>query len=217
MTEIKTIQGEALVRRLGRLSAWSMLVICAIYAAVLLAGGVVRGLPREPWFALAEVLTILSAIILVVLMGAIHACTSPPYRLFSLLGLGWMFVLAGITITVHMAELTVVRQLDHEDQSTFARLFEFEWPSLLYGVEFVAWHIGFGLSTFFTAFAFQGAGREKAIRLGLIVVSLLCLAGLIGPAVGNLNWRLIGVFGYVIVFPGICIMIAQVFNDAAPD
>jgi len=192
-----------------------MVVICIVYAATLLAGGVVHGLPREPYFALAEILTMMSSAVLVMLMAAIHVRTPTPYKIFSLLGLGWMFVLAGITMTVHFAELTVGRQLHGEARAAFARLFDFEWPSLLYAVEFVAWHIGFGLSTLFAAFAFQGSRQERMVRAGLITTGMLCLAGLAGPAVGNLNWRLTGVFGYTVVFPVVCIGIARLFKNAA--
>ena len=88
---------------IGRLSASATVVICIVYAATLLAGGVVHGLSREPYFALAELLTMISSVVLVMLMAAIHLRTPAPYKIFSLLGLGWMFVLAGITMTVHIA------------------------------------------------------------------------------------------------------------------
>jgi asparagine N-glycosylation enzyme membrane subunit Stt3 len=214
-TVVRTIKGERHILLLGRLSAWTTFVIFIVYAATLFAGGVVRGLPKEPYFALAEVITIISAIVLVILMAAIHLCTSIRFKIFSLLALGWMFITAGITVTVHLAELTVARQLDPATRISFARFFDFEWPSLLYGIEFVAWHIGFGLSVLFAAFAFQGNGAEKVVRVGLIAVGLLCLIGFAGPAFGDLNLRLIGVFGYGIVFPIICIWIALVFKNAS--
>jgi hypothetical protein len=212
---VKTINGEPHILNIGRLSTWTIVVINIIYATTLFAGGVVSGLPKEPFFAMAEIITIISSVILCILMAAIHLCTSKPFKIFSLLALGWMFITAGITVTVHMAELTVFRQFDPETKNQFERLFVFEWPSLLYGIEFVAWHIGFGLSLLFAAFAFQGNGKEKVVRIGLITVGLLCLIGLIGPAIGNLVWRLIGVFGYGIVFPIICAIMAQVFKNAS--
>ena len=96
------------------------------------AGGVVNGLPKEPYFIIAEIITMISAVVLTIMMAAIHICTSS--RFFSLLALGWMFITAGITITVHFAELTVARQLDPDAKITFARFYEFIWPSFLYGI-----------------------------------------------------------------------------------
>ena len=211
---IHTIKGEQHVLKIGMISAWLTVGICIVYAATLFAGGVVKGLPKEPYFIIAEIITMISAVVLTILMAAIHMCTSSRFKIFSLLALGWMFITAGITITVHFAELTVARQLEPAAKITFARLYEFIWPSFLYGIEFAAWQIGFGLSMIFGAFAFQGNGREKVVRVGLIVVGVLCIIGLIGPAIGNLFWRLIAVFGYGIVFPVICSFIALVFKNA---
>jgi hypothetical protein len=215
--ESKTIKGDKHILKIGMWSAWIIVPMWVLYAAVLFAGGVVKGLPREPYFALAEILTIISALVLVILMSAIHLCTARPFRIFSLLGLGWMFITAGITVTVHFAELTVGRQLDASTRNTFAPIFDFKWPALLWGIELGAWHLGFGLSVLFAAFAFQGNGREKAARIGLITTGLLCLFGLIGPVVGDLTWRLIGVFGYGVVFPIVGVLIARVFRHAPQD
>jgi hypothetical protein len=212
--ELKTIKGERQLLKIGMLSAWITVTIFIVYAVVLFAGGVVKGLPAEPYFALAEILTIIGAIVLVILLAAIHLCTPFPFNIFSLLGLGWMFITAGITITVHFAELTVARQLDDSRRATFSPIFDFEWPALLWGIELGAWHIGFGLSVLFAAFAFQGNGLERVVRIGLITTGLLCFIGLIGPVVGDLVWRLIGVFGYGVVFPIVCVMIARVFRNA---
>jgi hypothetical protein len=67
---------------------------------------------------------------------------------------------------------------------------------------------------FFAAFAFKGKGWEKAVRIALIATGLLCIFGLIGPIVGNLIWRLIGIFGYGVGFPIVCVMMARVFKNA---
>ena len=201
----------------GRFTAWSIVVICVIYAGILLAGGVVYGLPKEPYFAIAEVLTIISAIMLVILAASIHAWASTNVKIYSLLGLGWMFVMAGITITVHISELTVARQLDRTARVSLSQVFDFEWPSLLYGIEFVAWHVGLGLSAIFLALVFKRGKRELIVKSGLLFVGFLCLLGLVGPAVGNMNWRLIGVFGYVVVLPITCIVLVGVFNKSLKD
>ncbi len=39
-----------------------------------------------------------------------------------------------------------------------------------------------------------------------------CLVGLLGPAVGNPGLRLIGVFGYGVVFPLMCLLIGLIFK-----
>ena len=94
-------------------------------------------------------------------------------------------------------------------------LFGWTWPSLLYAIELAAWHLFFGLALLFAAPAFTGHGAAFVARAGLLLAGGLCLVGLAGPAVGNLNWRMIGVAGYGLVFPLCLVAIGLVFSRAA--
>ena len=85
---------------------------------------------------------------------------------------------------------------------------------MMFAIELVAWHLFFGLSMFFAAFAFKGVGKEKIVKQGLIITGILCIVGLIGPVIGDLKWRMMGIFGYGILFPIICVYIARVFKNA---
>jgi hypothetical protein len=195
-------------------TGWSLFALYLAYAASLFAGGVAEGVPKDPWLAVAEVLDILSALLQVVLIATIHECAPHRARGLILVALGWMLVLAGLTAGVHFVMLTVGRQIDPAAFPGYARVFGWEWPSLLYGVELVAWHLFFGLSLLFAAPAFRGPGRQKVVRTGLRAAGALCIIGLAGPTVGNLDWRMIGVFGYGVVFPFVCIAIGLVFRDS---
>jgi len=48
----------------------------------------------------------------------------------------------------------------------------------------------------------------------LAASGVLCVLGLLGPALANPSLRLIGVFGYGVVFPVACVLIGFVFRDA---
>lgn len=91
-------------------------------------------------------------------------------------------------------------------------MFGFEWPSLLMAIEFLAWHLFFGLALPFAAFGFRGGGKVAVVRIGLVASGVLRLAGLLGPAVGDLIWRLPGAVAYGVVFPLVCLMIGIVFK-----
>ena len=39
----------------------------------------------------------------------------------------------------------------------------------------------------------------------------MCLVGLVGPAIGILGWRAIGIAGYAVVFPLTCVALARAF------
>ena len=200
---------------LGARLAWGLAALYVVYVATLFAGGVAAGVPVEPYLAAAEILTAVSGVLQVALIAAIYQSAPVEARLSALLALVWMAVMAALTITVHLVQLTVGRQVDVAAMPDYRFIFGWTWPSLLYAVELVAWHLFFGLSLLFAAPAFKGSGAAAAARAGLVVAGVLCLLGLTGLAAGNLAWRMIGVAGYGLVFPISCVAIAMVFGRAA--
>ena len=209
------ISGSPKILQLGLQAAWANFILFIVYDLIVIAGiEIGQGVLQEPYLAIAEVLTLIGAPLLILLIAAIHECAPKDAKVFSLTSLGWMILLAGTTIIVHFVNLTLWRQISIEQRTDFVRFLGWEWPSMLFAMELVAWHLFFGLSMFFAAFAFIGKGREKVVRIALIVTGLLCIIGLVGPLLGNLMWRSIGIFGYGIAFPVVCIMIARVFRNA---
>ena len=196
MLASKTITGTRRTLRFGMWTAWALAALYVVYLAVLFAGDVAAGVPREPYLTAAEILSIAGALMQVGLVALIYECAPPRARTVSLAALGWMFSMAGLTVTVHFVQLTVARRIDVAATADLARLFGWEWPSLLYAIELVAWHLLFGLSLLLAASAFRGRGAEAAVRTGLRITGSLCIIGLVGPAVGDLSWRMIGAFGY---------------------
>jgi len=213
--EMDSISGSHKIVLFGLRSAWANFVLFVVYDVIVITGIVIgQGMLQEPFLVIAEVLTLISAPLIVFLIAAIHECTPRSARVFSLTALGWILLLAGSTIIVHFVNLTLWRQIGVQQQIDYARFLGWEWPSMLYAIELVAWHLFFGLSMFFTAFAFKGNGIEKAARIALMATGLLCIIGLIGPLMGDLIWRTIGIAGYGFGFPIACIMIARVFRNA---
>jgi hypothetical protein len=212
--------GELTGTRNDRLiGVWSARVIFAIgvaYAVVIIAGFVSLGNLhdplQDPYLGIAELLIIFMAPVMVLLMVAIHACAPPRARVFSLTALGWMLVVAALTITVHFVELTVVRRIEPSAVPGFPRLFGFEWPSMLYGVDIAAWDFFLGLSLLFAVPVFRR--HYAAARRGLLLAGSLCLAGLVGPAINVIAWREIGIFGYAVVFPLTCLALSRAFASA---
>jgi hypothetical protein len=81
---------------------------------------------------------------------------------------------------------------------------------MLYAVDVVAWDLLLGLSLLFAAAVFTGH-RFRAVRRGLLLSAVLCLAGLVGPATDVMAWRGIGILGYVVVFPATCVGLSRAF------
>jgi hypothetical protein len=115
------------------------------YAVTMVAGfAAMGGLSKpleDPYLAVMEVLILVMAPILVLLAVVIHACAPEGTKTYSMAALGWMLLLAGFTMTVHLVQLTVVRRIDPGAIHGFQYLFNWHWPSVLYGVDTVAWDI----------------------------------------------------------------------------
>ena len=158
-------------------------------------------------------LTILSALALVMLMVAIHACAPAHARTFSMTTLGWMLGMAALTMSVHIIQLTVARRIDPSTVPGFDRLFGWHWPSLMWGFEITAWDLLLGLSLVCAAPVFAGR-RYATARRGLLVSGVLCLAGLLGPALNVIAWRELGIFGYAVVLPLTCLALSRALSSA---
>ena len=211
------LAGSRLDRLIGVWSARAIVAIGVGYVVTLTLGFVSLGNLRDPledpYLAVAELLTIVSALALVMLMVAIHACAPLQARAFSMTALGWMLVTAALTMSVHVIQLTVARRVDPSTVPGFDRLFGWHWPSMMWGFEIAAWDLFLGLSLVFAAPVFAGR-RYATVRRGLLSSGLLCLAGLLGPALNIFQWRELGIFGYAVVLPLTCVALSRAFSSA---
>jgi hypothetical protein len=174
---------------------------------VTLSFGIARaGLSRpivDPILAVMEVLTIVSACLLVVVMAALHSCRPVDRQIYSRLALVFMALMAGLTMSVHFVELTALRQMGSAGLA---------WPSVPYAIELLAWDILLGISLLFAGLSMHAAGREKMVRLGMFLVGSLCLAGASGPITADMRLQFIAVFGYAAGLPVLFLALAHVFK-----
>jgi hypothetical protein len=202
-------------RWIGMWSARVLFAFGVAYAVTMVAGfagmGNLSKPLEDPYLAIMEVLILVMAPVLVLLAVVIHACAPEGTRTYSMTALGWMLLLAGFTMTVHLVQLTVVRRIDPSAIQGFQYLFNWHWPSVLYGVDVVAWDIFFGLALLFAAPVFHAAGHV-AVRNGLLIAGALCLLGIIGPAVNHIALRDIGIIGYAVVWPIVCVPLSKAFR-----
>jgi hypothetical protein len=191
--------------RLGLWSAAAIVGIGVAYAIALAAGFARHGLHdpiADPILAIMEVLTLLSALPLVTLMAAVHDRAAPPRKAYGLTALAFATLCAGTTSAVHFVELTATRQLGGGG---------IVWPSPAYAAELLAWDVFLGLALLFAAPVFDGDGPERAVRRGLLASGALCLAGTVGPVVGDMRLQLVGVLGYAVLLPVVSFLLARLF------
>jgi uncharacterized membrane protein len=193
----------------GRIGAWAALGLFlngTAYLVVLVIGIASYGWRpiADPVLAIMEALTLVAAPAVVVLMAAVQAFVLAERRVYGQLALAFSTVFAGLTSAVHFVELTATRQ-----RGSAGIL----WPSPAYAIELLAWNLFLGLALLFAGAALA-AIAPSAVRRGLLLAGGLCVAGTLGPVVGNMRLQLVGVFGYAVVLPVVCLLLARFFRAA---
>lgn len=189
-------------RRIGILSAAMILTVGLLYLGVITTWLIVEGTPQapigDPYLAIMEGLTILSALALIGLLVALIPLAALERRVYALMALVMGSLAAGLTMTVHFVQLTAVRQLWHIGQLPDYRLV---WPSLIFAVEYFAWDGLIGLSLMLASLTLVGNPQARAAHRALMIGGSLCLMGAIGPLSGYMLLQNLAVLGYAVVLP----------------
>lgn len=202
----------------GKAAALVLFYLTILYVVVLVIGLLTLKSPEEPihdpYFTIMELLILISAPLYVFIMAEVHAYAARECKALTLTALVMTAIMACITCCVHFLILSVSRSIESEtglQWMTF--IFSFKWPSVLYALDILAWDFFFGFAALFAAPVFKGGKLQNAIRVLLIISGVLCFAGLLGPVLGNMQIRNIGIIGYAVVFPVAGLLLAKVFGQ----
>lgn len=205
-------------RAVGRAAAWAAFCLLVVYAVTTVLGFLSLKSPQDPigdpFFTMMELLIILIAPVMVVSMIAVHAYGLPEVKVYSLTALVFMILMAAITSGVHFVVLTVSRQIEAAGLPWASLFFSFNWPSVAYTLDILAWDWFFALSMLFAAPVFKAGRLERAVRMLMIISGVLSLAGLIGVPLADMQVRNIGIIGYAVVSPFIFLLLGLVFGRA---
>lgn len=196
-------------KRFGYWAATALGVLGIVYLVVVGVGIAQAGSSEpivDPVLAIMEVLTLLSAPLVVILLAAIHEYAPSEQRTLTLAALAFGVAMATVTSTVHFIGLTSARQMG---------AFVLDWPSHLYAAELLAWDVFLGLALVLAASAFSGDALSRWTRRILAATGTLCLLGTAGPLIGDLSVQRIGVFGYGVGLPLSSFLVARVFRRSA--
>ena len=200
------------------MSASGTVLLSVAYAIPLTAG--LLSLPSpdapigDPWFPMMEILIIVTMPLMVGLMAAVHAWAAPQNKVYSLLALVFMSLLTVITCSVHFVILTVTHQTDYVGQSWLPSVLSFEWLSVTYALDILAWDVFFALAVLSAATVFRGSRLATQVRVLMIVSGILSLGGLSGVFLDDSTFRSIGIVGYAAVFPVAALLLAILFYRA---
>jgi hypothetical protein len=190
------------------------------YAVTLTVGFMSLTSPQQPiddpMFSILEVLIIVMMPMMVALMVAVHAWAPSHAKALSLTAVVFMGLLAGVTCSLHFVILTLSRQMAFASQSWLPLFLSFQWPSVAYALDILAWDFLFALSMFFAAPVFSGSRLATSIRVLMIASGVLALAGLSGVVAGDMQLRNIGIVGYVVVFLVVAGLLGVLFYRTRP-
>jgi hypothetical protein len=205
-------------RTIGKATAWAVFCLGILYAVTTVLGLLSLKSAQDPigdpFFSIMELLTVLIAPLMVVSMVVVHAYAPSEMKVYSLVALIFMILLAGITSSVHFIILSVGHQIAATGLAWVPLLLSFKWPSIAYTLDILAWDWFFPLSMLCAAPVFKVGRLEKTVRILMIISGMLSLAGLIGVPLEDMQIRMIGILGYAVVSPIVFLMLGMVFECA---
>jgi len=192
-----------------RVGAWAALAVFLVNLIYILTGAVWlisegdpvrrRSLtPTDPHLAILESLIVLMCPLMVVTMVSVHTHASREKTTYSLASLSFMIFLAGVTGSIHFAQLVAVRRVDPLVLTVLSPIVSlpWRWPSIVFAMDLLAWDLFFGLSMMFAALVFDGGKLETALRRVMLVSGVLCVSGILGPALDDLRFQGLAIVGY---------------------
>ena len=202
-------------RMLGSFAAFSVCLLLIAYLFTLVLGFMSLKSPADPigdpYFTILELLIVVMAPLMILVMVSVHYKSSPGTRMYSLLAVVFMTIMAVITCGVHFVILTVSRSLASDGFPWTTQFFSFVWPSVTYALDILAWDLFFALSMICASAVFRKGRLEGATRALMVISGILSLAGFIGVALADMNLRNIGIIGYAVVPIGIFLLLGIVF------
>lgn len=201
---------------IGTFSSWILTFLLVTYAFVLILG--IFSLQNKndqignPYFTILEVLIILMMIPMIISIVTLHLYASEKDKIYSLLSLTMIVITTVITSLVHFLILTLSRLPEFSTLKYSFLLFSFQWPSIVYSLDILAWDWFFPFSMLFASKVFHTGIIERIIKVFCIISGILSLIGLIGIPMSNMQIRMIGVIGYVGVTPFIFFLMGVVFR-----
>jgi hypothetical protein len=204
-------------QKIGQIAAWAVFGLGLLYVATTVLGLLSLESAQDPigdpFFTLMELLTIAIAPLMVVTLAAVHGYARPEAKVYSLMALIFIALMAGITSGVHFVILSVSRQIEAAELPSAALLFSFRWPSVAYALDILAWDWFFALAMLCAAPVFKVDPLEKAVRVLMVVSGVLSLVGLVGVPLGNMQVRMVGVVGYGVVAPVAFLLLGRVLGS----
>jgi hypothetical protein len=176
-----------------RFGIWACIACILLAVAYLIAlvatGASASGFPPvAPYDVLISLITLLSAVSILVLFAVIHASAPDERKLLSLIALSFATLFAGLTSINRFTHLAIVRPASAAGVTDGIQWFTpYGATSIMTGLEFLAWGFFLGLAFVFLAPVFRAGRLERALFWLLLINGILCLVSVLALPTG-ISW-----------------------------
>lgn len=185
-----------------RWSALALIAIGVMYVGLIVWGITTQdpetGFIRDPVRILMEIVTMISAIVLLFFALSIKNLLGPEHSFLAEISVVFMTLLVSLTCLVHFVSITVSSQIV-EENPLLSSLLSLHWPSLLLSIDILAWNVFFGIAFIFLGLALRHMEELSISRILMILSGILSLLGLIALPLNDMNLRFVGIFGYTVM------------------
>jgi len=191
------------------ISSFAQFGLGLIYTVVLVLGLASLKQPTDPignpYVSIMEVIIILMTPFMTLLAASIYLNSEEKLKITNFMSVLFMTIASCITSGVHIVVLSINNHAGAAELPWFRQFFAWEWPSVVYALDILAWDLFFALAILCLVPNYRK--KNRAISILLSLTGILSLVGLIGPVISDMQFRLIGVFGYAGLFPVACVLI----------
>jgi hypothetical protein len=205
--------------RLAVVGGFAAAGLTAAYTLVLAVGLLTLPSPghpiQDPWFTLMELLILGIGPAIVAFCIGLHAWVPASNRAAAAGAIVFMCMCATVTACVHFSILTLARQPSFQSPDWASAVFAFQWPSVVYALDILAWDLFFPIGAACTGLALRGLPGLRAERRLFHASAALALMGLAGVPLADMSVRNVGIVGYALVFPAAVALLARKLNRIA--
>ena len=207
-------------RVIGQVAAWTGFAMMQGYCIASGLGFLSLESPLDaigaPYSLIMDLLLILMTSLLVVTMVVVHAYAAPEHKIYSMMALAFIILLAGITSSVNFAVLIVNSQANFAGAPWLPLFLPYKWPTLAYAMDVFAWDWFYALSMLCAAPIFRGGRLEQMVRIVMLVSGGLSLLGLIVLPFAVLPAIVISIAGWGVAGSIVFLLLAMVFGRTRP-
>lgn len=207
-------------RTVGIVATWVGFLVMHVYSVVSGIGYLSLKFSQDaigaPFLSIMALLVFLIAPLMVVTMVVVHTDAAPEQKVYGMIALMFMILLAGITSSVNFAVLLVSNLANVAGAPWLSLFLPYKWPAVAYAMDTFAWDWFYALSMLFAVAVFRDGQLERLLQIVMLVSGGLSLLGLIVLPFTAMPAIWISIIGWGVAGSDVFLLLAIVFSRTQP-